>query len=67
MVPASVAVLEAIDDDTTLLTTGADQLDSLAIHIAVLDVDFRVLEPEALRTRMLELAARLQAGAGSER
>ena len=67
MVPPSVAVLEAVDENTTLLTTGADQLDSLAIHIAVLGVDFHVLEPDVLRTRMLELAARLQAGAGSER
>ncbi len=64
--PASVAVLEAIDEHTTLLTTGADNLDTIAIHIAMLDVDFRVLEPEALRTRMLELATRLASGGSAQ-
>jgi len=58
-VPASVAVLEAIDEHTTLLTTGADDLDAIAFHIAMLDVDFRVLEPDGLTARMHELAARL--------
>jgi len=61
-VPASVAVLEAIDEHTTLLTTGADNVDAIALHIAMLDVDFRVIEPDALITRMHELAARLLAG-----
>ncbi len=61
-VPASVAVLEAVDEHTTLLTTGADNLDAIAVHIAMLDVDFRVLEPEALHVRMHQLAARLLSG-----
>ena len=56
-------MLEAIDEDTTLLTTGSDELDHLALHVAMLDVDFRVLEPAQLRTRMGELAARLAHGA----
>jgi predicted DNA-binding transcriptional regulator YafY len=59
MVPASVAVLEAIDDQRTMLTTGADQLDAVAIHIVMLGLDFRVVEPEALRTRMSDLGRRL--------
>ena len=58
-VPASVGVLEAIDEHTTLMTTGGDNLDMIAFHIGLLDVDFRVLEPEALRVRMHQLAARL--------
>ncbi len=58
-VPPSVAVLEAIDDQTTLLTTGSDNLDSIVFHIGMLDVDFRVLEPPELRERMAVLAARL--------
>jgi predicted DNA-binding transcriptional regulator YafY len=63
-VPPSVAVLEAIDERTTRMTTGADDLDSIAFHIGMLDVDFRVLEPAALRVRMDELATRLRSGAG---
>jgi hypothetical protein len=56
-------VLEEIDEQRTLLTTGADTLDNLALHVAMLDVEFRVLEPAQLRTRMGELAARLAHGA----
>jgi predicted DNA-binding transcriptional regulator YafY len=66
-VPPSVAVLEAIDDHTTLMTTGADDLDAIAFHIGMLDVDFRVLEPAALRVRMDELATRLRSGARAVR
>ena len=58
-VPPTVAVLEAIDEQTTLLTTGSDNLDSIVFHIGMLDVDFRVLEPAELRERMHTLAARL--------
>jgi len=58
-VPPTVALLEAIDEQTTLLTTGSDNLDSLVFHIGMLDVDFRVLEPSELRERMHTLAARL--------
>jgi predicted DNA-binding transcriptional regulator YafY len=61
-VPPSVGVLEAIDERTTLLTTGADELDVLAFHIAMLDVDFRVIEPTALQRRIAELGARLVTG-----
>jgi len=42
-----------------LLTTGSDSLDSIAFHIGMLDVDFRVLDPPELRERMHVLAARL--------
>ena len=52
-------MLEAIDEQTTLLTTGSDNLDSIVFHIGMLDVDFRVLEPAELRERMRTLAARL--------
>jgi hypothetical protein len=58
-VPANVAVLEALDQHTTLMTTGADNLDMIALHIGLLDVDFRVIEPDALRDRMRALEDRL--------
>ncbi len=60
-VPPSVAVLEAIDERTTLLTTGSDHVDSLVFHIGMLDVDFRVLHPVELRERMRALGDRLSA------
>ena len=58
-VPPSVAVLEAIDERTTLLTTGSDHLDALVFHIGMLDVGFDVLEPPELRERMRALGDRL--------
>lgn len=61
-VPPSVAVLESIDEHTTHITTGADTLDTIVFHIGLLDVDFRVIEPDALRVRMKQLAERLWSG-----
>lgn len=62
-VPATVAVLEAVDDDTTLLTTGSDDLDAIAVHLAMLDLPFTVEEPAELRERLAVLAERLAAAA----
>ena len=67
LVPPSVGVLEAIDDHTTLLTTGGDDLNLLALHIGLLGVAFRVVEPDDLRVRILEVADRLRAGAAESR
>ena len=52
-------MLEALDERTTLLTTGSDQLDSIVFHVAMLDVDFRVVEPAVLRERMHAASTRL--------
>jgi hypothetical protein len=57
-----VGVIEAINEHTTLLTTGADDLDALALHIGLLGVGFRVIEPAELRNRILEIADRLRTG-----
>ena len=59
LVPPTVGVLEAIDDDRTMLTTGADDLDLLAFHLLSLGVDFRVLETDALREHLATAAERL--------
>jgi predicted DNA-binding transcriptional regulator YafY len=66
-VPSTVATLEAVDAATTRLTTGGDDLDWLALHVAAIGIPFRVLEPDALRTRLGELAQRLAAAASSTR
>lgn len=66
-IPSTVGVLDAIDDDTTVFTTGADDLDFIALHVARLGLPFRVVEPAALRERLSILADRLWAAAGDDR
>lgn len=63
-IPPTVGQLTAVDDDTCLLTTGADSLDALALHLALLGADFEVLEPEALADRVRAMADRLTRAAG---
>jgi predicted DNA-binding transcriptional regulator YafY len=56
VVPATVGALEPVDDSTTILTTGADDVDVLAFHLVSLGFPFRVLESDALRARLQEIA-----------
>jgi predicted DNA-binding transcriptional regulator YafY len=58
-VPATVAVIEAVDERSCLLTTGSDALDSIAMHLVLLDIPFTPLEPPELRTSCEVMAARL--------
>jgi predicted DNA-binding transcriptional regulator YafY len=44
-VPHAVGTLEAIDDQSCLLRTGADWLGGLAVYVANIGVDFTVLDP----------------------
>lgn len=62
-IPANVGVLEAVDESTTMFTTGSDELDLIVVHLARLDIPFRVLEPPELRLRLLVLAERLRTAA----
>ena len=65
-VPATVAVLEDRGDGTTLMTTGSDDLDAIALHLAHLRMEFTVLEPPELLDHVRAIADRLaRAGAGS--
>jgi len=59
LVPSSAGVVEMIDEHTTVLTTGGDELDWIAFHIAMMRLPFRVLDPPELVDAMRELAARL--------
>ena len=61
LVPPTVGVLEAIDEDRTMLTTGADSLALLTHHLLSLDVDFRIHETPALRAHVAAAAQRLAA------
>lgn len=45
----SDGVLEAVDDRTCLLRTGADGLDALVVPVLLLGVDFEVVEPAGRR------------------
>jgi predicted DNA-binding transcriptional regulator YafY len=58
-VPAAVGVLEACGDGTCVLSTGANSLESLAVHLALLPMDAEVLEPSELREVLATMAARL--------
>lgn len=63
-VPQAYGTLEARDEGSCILHTGADWLGGLAVHVADIGVDFEVLEPPALIRRVRELGERLtRAGA----
>jgi len=57
-VPRTVGTLEAIDENTTLLRTGADWLGGLAVYVADIGVDFEVLEPPEFVEMVKQLADR---------
>ncbi|MEJ3744549.1 YafY family protein [Actinomycetes bacterium KLBMP 9797] len=54
----AVGVVEAIDDDRCVLSTGADSVHTLAVHIGLLDLDFEVTDPPELVTHLRTLATR---------
>ena len=58
-VPPTTGIIEAADQESCLLTTGADSLTLLAMHLAMLGHDFTVLEPAELVEELGVLADRL--------
>ncbi|MFD5102409.1 helix-turn-helix transcriptional regulator [Streptomyces albidochromogenes] len=54
----AVGVVEAVDAGTCVLETGADTLDTLAVHLGLLGHDFEVSGPPELVARLRELAGR---------
>ncbi|MEW2577895.1 helix-turn-helix transcriptional regulator [Streptomyces syringium] len=52
-------VLEAVDEHSCLLRTGAHTLDVMVIHIVLMGFDFEVREPAALNDRIREVRDRL--------
>ncbi|GAB3663314.1 YafY family protein [Actinocorallia lasiicapitis] len=55
---AAVGVVEPVDDTTCVLVTGADSLETIAVYIGMLGLDFTVTEPPALLTHLRTLATR---------
>ena len=64
--PPSTGALEAIGPDQCVLTTGAYSLDDIAMHLGVLDIEFTVLEPAELRSRVKAIADRFHRAAQRE-
>ena len=64
--PPSTGALEAIGPDQCILTTGAYTLDDIAMHLGVLDIEFSVLEPPELRSRVEAIADRFHRAAQRE-
>jgi predicted DNA-binding transcriptional regulator YafY len=62
-IPHWAGILEPLDPNHSLLSTGAETPEMLIIQVLVSGVDFELLEPEDLRPRLLEIASRLQRAA----
>ncbi|WP_326586753.1 helix-turn-helix transcriptional regulator [Streptomyces sp. NBC_01294] len=54
----AVGTVEALDAGTCVLVTGADTVQSLAVHLGMLDFDFEVTEPAELVAHLRRLADR---------
>ena len=54
----AVGVVEAVDDDTCILATGADSVDTLVVWLGMLGADFEVNDPPELVARIRSLADR---------
>src|SRR6266536_3423814 len=65
-VSPSSGVVEAIDEHTCTLHAGANSLDSMVIHVALIGFDFEVHEPPELVARVREIAHRLARAAGPD-
>ncbi|MDN5857330.1 MAG: WYL domain-containing protein [Pseudonocardia sp.] len=55
---AAVGVVEAIDESTCVLVTGADSLEIIAVYIGMLGIDFTVTEPPELVAHLHALGKR---------
>lgn len=60
-VSPAVGVVEAVDEHTCLLHTGADTVDVLALHLGLLGAPFEVTDPPELVAHVRELARRYAA------
>ena len=58
-IPPSAGVLEPIDHSSCMLHTGAYSLETIAIHLSFLGVDFQIHEPPELLEHIRTVANRL--------
>lgn len=57
----TVGVVETVDEDHCVLVTGADSVETVAVWIGMLGLDFHVTEPPGLVAHLRTLAARYAA------
>lgn len=62
---SAVGVVEAVDEHSCVLVTGANSVESLAVHLGLVGVDFEVTEPPELVARVRVLAERYRRAAPS--
>ncbi|TCC22663.1 helix-turn-helix transcriptional regulator [Kribbella speibonae] len=55
---AAVGIVESVDDNTSVLVTGADSLETIAVYIGMLGLDFHVDGPPALVTHLRTVGER---------
>ncbi|WP_220449797.1 WYL domain-containing protein [Nonomuraea longispora] len=57
--PPTTGTIEPVDARTCTLSSGANDLDELAVWVALMDIDFEVHEPPELIDRIRALSTRL--------
>ncbi|MEC3916748.1 helix-turn-helix transcriptional regulator [Nocardia sp. CDC160] len=62
----TVGVVEPLDEESCLLLTGADRLETIAIYLSMLMMDFRVDDPPELVAHIRTLARRYAAATAPE-
>lgn len=65
LLPSAVGKLEAVDEDSCLLSTANDSLSDLAVYIGLAGVDFEVVEPVELKEHFRMLGERYLRAADS--
>ena len=55
-----VGAVTAVDDESSVLDTGSDNLETLAVYLGLLGYEFRVEAPAELAAHVRELADRYQ-------
>lgn len=63
-IPPAAGLLEVLDENTCLLTMGANSPGILSVYIAAFGMDFEVVEPEEMSGQIREIAERLIRAAG---
>ena len=61
----AVGTVEAVDEHTCVLSTGADTIETMAVYLSLLGVDFTVTDPPELVTYLRELATRYASATAS--
>jgi predicted DNA-binding transcriptional regulator YafY len=61
--PPAAGIVESVDDETCVLHIGAYSLDGLSVHLALMGLEFEVVNPPELAERIRVLAERFRKAA----